>query len=147
MNPSLAISNITRSGTTFTAYRLDGTTFTFDQQDNNTWRPVVNNLTSTSTTACLAAAQGKNLNELYTVKVFQIDDQTIPGGWSSISVPNTTVTNYNPMGILDCICNGGAAYVISYAGTLSGGARILVNGQPNGGTVSFRIVILYKKQQ
>ena len=31
------ITNITRSGTTFTATRKDGTTFTFTQQDNNTW--------------------------------------------------------------------------------------------------------------
>lgn len=31
-----AIKNITRNGTTFTATRADGTTFTFDQQDNNT---------------------------------------------------------------------------------------------------------------
>lgn len=31
-----AITNITRSGTTFTATRADGTTFTFSQQDNNT---------------------------------------------------------------------------------------------------------------
>lgn len=30
------IKNITRNGTTFTATRLDGSTFTFDQQDNNT---------------------------------------------------------------------------------------------------------------
>lgn len=30
------IKSITRSGTTFTATRLDGSTFTFDQQDNNT---------------------------------------------------------------------------------------------------------------
>lgn len=35
-NTSSAISNITRSGTTFTATRADGTTFTFTQQDNNT---------------------------------------------------------------------------------------------------------------
>ena len=35
---SSAISNITRSGTTFTATRADGTTFTFTQQDNNTQR-------------------------------------------------------------------------------------------------------------
>ena len=33
---SEAISNIERSGTTFTATRADGTTFTFTQQDNNT---------------------------------------------------------------------------------------------------------------
>lgn len=31
-----AVKNITRSGTTFTATRYDDTTFTFDQQDNNT---------------------------------------------------------------------------------------------------------------
>ena len=31
-----AIKNITRSGTTFTATKLDGSTFTFTQQDNNT---------------------------------------------------------------------------------------------------------------
>lgn len=33
---STGIRDITRSGTTFTATRIDGTTFTFDQQDNNT---------------------------------------------------------------------------------------------------------------
>lgn len=33
---SKAIKSITRSGTTFTATSLDGTTFTFNQQDNNT---------------------------------------------------------------------------------------------------------------
>nr|DAQ85189.1 MAG TPA: Minor structural protein [Caudoviricetes sp.] len=33
---SKAIKSITRSGTTFTATALDGTTFEFTQQDNNT---------------------------------------------------------------------------------------------------------------
>jgi hypothetical protein len=33
---SKAIKSITRSGTTFTATALDGTAFTFTQQDNNT---------------------------------------------------------------------------------------------------------------
>lgn len=33
---SKAIKSITRSGTTFTATALDGTKFTFTQQDNNT---------------------------------------------------------------------------------------------------------------
>ena len=40
VNLMTGISNITRSGTTFTATKLDGTTFTFDQQDTNTWRPI-----------------------------------------------------------------------------------------------------------
>lgn len=35
-NKSESISNITRNGTTFTATKADGTTFTFSQQDNNT---------------------------------------------------------------------------------------------------------------
>ena len=66
-----AVSSISRSGTTFTATRANGTTFTFDQQDSNTWRPVQNNLTSTSTTDCLSAAQGKALqdNKLDTASV------------------------------------------------------------------------------
>ena len=34
--PTTAITEISRSGTTFTATRADGTTFTFTQQDNNT---------------------------------------------------------------------------------------------------------------
>lgn len=58
-----AIKNITRSGTTFTATKADGTTFTFTQQDTNTWRGIQNNLTSTSTTDSLSAAQGKALND------------------------------------------------------------------------------------
>lgn len=98
------IKNITRSGTTFTATRINGTTFTFDQQDNNTtyalastsangllralngstsnylrgdgtwqtppntWRGIQNNLTSTSTTDSLAAAQGKALNDKLTAR-------------------------------------------------------------------------------
>lgn len=36
IDQSSAIKNITRSGTTFTATRLDGTTFTFSQQDSDT---------------------------------------------------------------------------------------------------------------
>ena len=57
------ISNITRSGTTFTVTRADGSSFTFDQQDNNTWRGIQNNLTSTSTTDSLSAYQGKILKD------------------------------------------------------------------------------------
>lgn len=66
-----AIKNITRSGTTFTATRCDGTTFTFSQQDNdtNTWRGIQNNLTSTSTTDSLSAAQGKALNDKINARI------------------------------------------------------------------------------
>ena len=40
---SKAIKNITRSGTTFTATALDGTTTTFTQQDNNTTYSAITN--------------------------------------------------------------------------------------------------------
>lgn len=51
---SASITNITRSGTTFTATRADGTTFTFNQQDNNT------------TYSSLAAASGGTAVSLVT---------------------------------------------------------------------------------
>lgn len=40
---SKAIKSITRSGTTFTAMALDGTTTTFTQQDNNTTYSAITN--------------------------------------------------------------------------------------------------------
>ena len=40
---SKAIKSITRSGTTFTATALDGTKFTFTQQDNNTTYSAITN--------------------------------------------------------------------------------------------------------
>lgn len=59
------VKSISRSSTTFTATRYNGGTFTFTQQDNdtNTWRGIQNNLTSTSTTESLSAAQGKALHD------------------------------------------------------------------------------------
>ena len=45
LDQSKAIKSITRSGTTFTYTCLDGTTGTFTQQDDNTWRPITNTYT------------------------------------------------------------------------------------------------------
>ena len=42
---NLAIANITRSGTTYTVTRRNGSTFTFDQQDNNTTYTLTQDLT------------------------------------------------------------------------------------------------------
>lgn len=53
------VTSISRSGTTFTATQAGGGTFTFDQQDTNTWRGIQDNLTSsTNTTESLSAKQG-----------------------------------------------------------------------------------------
>lgn len=53
-----AISNITRNGTTFTATRADGTTFTFDQQDTNTTYENA----STSAAGLMSASDKSKLN-------------------------------------------------------------------------------------
>jgi len=46
-----SIKNITRSGTTFTATRANGTTFTFTQQDNNSTYPdAIKSITRSGTT-------------------------------------------------------------------------------------------------
>ena len=54
-----AVKNITRSGTTFTATRADGTTFTFDQQDNTvaktTTTPAMNGTAAIGTETKYAA--------------------------------------------------------------------------------------------
>ena len=53
-----SISNITRNGTTFTATRADGTTFTFDQQDNNTTYDVA----TTSANGLMSSSDKSKLN-------------------------------------------------------------------------------------
>ena len=63
-----AINNITRSGTTFTATKTDGTTFTFDQQDNNTTYSAGTGLSLSGTTFSMpnsgvtAGTYGPNAN-------------------------------------------------------------------------------------
>lgn len=48
INQSKAVKSITRDGLTFTATCLDGTTFTFDQQDTSTNTPVMTGATETT---------------------------------------------------------------------------------------------------
>ena len=60
---SQAITNITRSGTTFTATRVDGTTFTFTQRDNNTTYTFTNKAATLawSTTSTIATVGGVDI--------------------------------------------------------------------------------------
>ena len=64
------IVNITRSGTTFTATRLDGSTFTFTQQDNNTTytQETLGQGYGTCTTAEATAAKEVSLTNYELVK-------------------------------------------------------------------------------
>lgn len=97
-----AVKSITRSGTTFTAIKADGNSFTFDQQD--TWRGIQNNLNSDSTTDSLSAAQGKVLdgkiehaNDDRTIKTYYalaqigITDSSASVADIYAAMPNTSV--------------------------------------------------------
>lgn len=65
----------------------DALGYTPPEQDTNTWRPVVNNLTSSATDQSLAANQGKILNESKAVMIVltneNLNDVVTPGFYSS----------------------------------------------------------------
>lgn len=73
----------------------DALGYTPPKQDTNTWRPVVNNLTSSATDQSLAANQGKILNESKAAMIVltneNLNDVVTPGFYSS-GVSNS-VTN------------------------------------------------------
>ena len=70
------IKSITRSGTTFTVTRNDDTTFTFDQQDNNTW-----NANSVSVAGYVAAPTTSRPRYFYST-----DNNGAPGWRQNITV-------------------------------------------------------------
>lgn len=98
-NQSKAIKSITRSGLTFTYTCLDGTTGTFSQQDNNTWRGITDDYTGTATNISLSQKGG---NDLYTLisglEDTLTDDFAVSGGgnaWGSslsVTINGTTKT-------------------------------------------------------
>lgn len=65
----------------------DALGYTPPEQDTNTWRPVVNNLTSSATDQSLAANQGKILNESKAAMIVltneNLNDVVTPGFYSS----------------------------------------------------------------
>ena len=186
------IKNITRSGTTFTATRINGTTFTFDQQDNNTtyslsttsaagllrqlngntsqymrgdgtwqtppntWRGIQNNLTSTSTTDSLSAAQGKILNDTKQKNII------IATKLENITVASKTTREYtftpNVLGISGSVVIlatmvhvAGAAYNNYFVNSdvyLNGtGVKVyLYNNTGASANIPVRVVVQYYKQ-
>lgn len=81
-------------------WSADGTAIWGDDKNDNTWRPVVDNLTSTDTDKSLSAKQGKVLKDdlnshahglLNNNLTVNIADTTTDSGWSMI---NSTYTGY-----------------------------------------------------
>lgn len=70
---SKAIKSITRLGTTFTATALDGTTFTFTQQDNNTTYGVA----TQKANGLMSAADKTKLDNLSATSVSAITNSEI----------------------------------------------------------------------
>lgn len=72
----------------------DALGYTPPEQDTNTWRPVVNNLTSSATDQSLAANQGKILNESKAAMIVltneNLNDVVTPGFYSSGGGNNVT---------------------------------------------------------
>jgi phage minor structural protein len=106
--------------------------------DTNTWRPVQNNLTSTSTTDCLSAAMGKSLNDTLTnrtglvndtaaadasalalakynlVKNLGVGTYNIAGGWQGRQFGTTTVSiisEYHAIVIFDGVGDSWRAFI------------------------------------
>lgn len=106
-----AIKNITRSGTTFTATCCDGTTFTFTQQDSNSWRGFQVKQYQTSYT--VAAGSGKAL----TGTNFGV---STPSGYTPVAIAyfNTSDSNVHCF-YLDARATGGStvAYIRNNAGS------------------------------
>lgn len=72
-NQSKAIKSITRSGTTFTATALDGTTTTFTQQDNDTTYSIATHTAN----GLMSASDKTKLDNLVTESVSSITNAEI----------------------------------------------------------------------
>lgn len=89
LDQSKAIKSITRSGTTFTATALDGTTTTFTQQDNNT----TYGLASQSSNGLMSAADKKAIDREF-FRMVPKGGTVIPNGANLNSTAYLKVGNY-----------------------------------------------------
>lgn len=97
LDQSKAIKSITRSGTTFTYTCLDGTTGTFTQQDDNTWRPITNTYTGSDQSTSVSQY---GTNALYNALVngyansAGYADSAGSVAWSNVSSKPETATRW-----------------------------------------------------
>lgn len=94
-NTTYSLTQDSKDGHKITLTPSSGTAQTVTIPDNNTWRGIQNNLTSTSTTDSLSAAQGKILNEsksiMKTLTNENLNNVTTPGFYNAAG--GNTVTN------------------------------------------------------
>lgn len=93
LDQSKAIKSITRSGTTFTATALDGTTTTFTQQDNNTTYSDA----TTSAHGLMTAADKAKLNGIKTGAnaVMKYETHTVStSGWTAKTIDSVSYKAY-----------------------------------------------------
>lgn len=87
LNQSKAIKNITRSGTTFTATALDGTSFTFTQQDNN-YAPTILTTTLAAGNTSLSFTNS-NISSSTAIDVYTSSSDV---SYKTMTVSGTTLT-------------------------------------------------------
>lgn len=98
------ITNITRSGTTFTATKKDGTTFTFTQQDNNTWTAMKGATSSANGSVGYVGATPPSNG--YNTKFWRAD-----GTWAIPNSPQKVTVSFTTDTIQP---NTGSAKIVSY---------------------------------
>lgn len=104
---SKAIKSITRSGTTFTATALDGTTTTFTQQDNNNWTALAGASSSADGTAGYAPKPTKGQQGY-----FLRGDAT----WAAVSKSTVglgNVANYDQSKAIKSITRSGTTFTMT----------------------------------
>ena len=87
---TLAIRNITRSGTTFTATRQNGSTFTFNQQDNNTTYTLSADTTNNKITLTPSSGSVQSITVPYATSAGSASSVA----WSNVTSKPTTLSGY-----------------------------------------------------
>ena len=86
--------------------------------DTDTWRPVQNNLTSTSTSDCLSANQGRLLNNgksnLLTVSAVALTVSEVTAGGTKDFTASAVKSGYTQLGVVGTRIDGGGAISLVY---------------------------------
>jgi hypothetical protein len=116
-----AVKSITGNYTTlnYTAKCMDDTVFTFPAIYENTWRPVVNNLTTDNASSSLSATQGKVLKELVDEKADINHTHNYAGSATAGGAATSALT---------CTGNSATATQASWLGAKNSTDKNTVNG-------------------